>query len=192
MWFPGYDSALGFDAPVTDLNTLANNLAATIESLILRRDGVQRIVFLAHSYGGLVVKRALVMNARKSNPTFASITSAVLFFGTPHTGSGLAASVGTLLSSLRPLGCDVSLLAGLIVNSRESRTLYDDFLQLLTQRAQDTTLGRLGVVNFFELRKTPILRINGWTLIKGMVSVDIWTQDGTHQYIELTFHVDRL
>lgn len=69
--------------------TLASR-AAEISSA-LERSGVGRngrkIVFITHSYGGLLVKQALLMNS-----SLLRQTRGVVFFGVPHFGSPVAGS----------------------------------------------------------------------------------------------------
>jgi hypothetical protein len=62
------------------------------------------IVFVAHSLGGLVVKQALIEAKKQEHydPAQYDIyecSSAIIFFGTPHRGSGLA-YWGTVLSAI--------------------------------------------------------------------------------------------
>lgn len=69
--------------------TLASR-AAEISSA-LDRSGVGRngrkVVFITHSYGGLLVKHALLMN-----PCLLEQTRGIVFFGVPHFGSPVAGS----------------------------------------------------------------------------------------------------
>ncbi|KAK4203401.1 putative WD40 domain-containing protein [Triangularia verruculosa] len=63
--------------------------------------GLKPIVFVAHSMGGLVVKKALMLG--KTHDQYSSMLSKVhgiMFFSTPHKGSSHASTLNSLLSVL--------------------------------------------------------------------------------------------
>ncbi|CAG9945507.1 unnamed protein product [Clonostachys rosea f. rosea IK726] len=65
-----------------NLLSLSNHLLSTLES---ERRGVagRPIVFIAHSLGGILVKKALDLS-RLSTASIRNVTKGVIFFGTPH------------------------------------------------------------------------------------------------------------
>lgn len=66
--------------------------------------GGRPIIFVAHSMGGLVVKKAYIVG--KHDPEFSSIIAqvySVLFLATPHRGSQYAKTLNKILSTL-PMG----------------------------------------------------------------------------------------
>ncbi|PVF97374.1 hypothetical protein CPB86DRAFT_815646 [Serendipita vermifera] len=90
--------------PAQNIFSLAETF---VEDLILERrtDPKRPIIFLAHSLGGIILKKALALcNAANSDQDKQCIkvsTYAVLFFGTPHSGANgieLAQWMGKLLS----------------------------------------------------------------------------------------------
>ncbi|PVF91848.1 hypothetical protein CPB86DRAFT_791743 [Serendipita vermifera] len=90
--------------PAQNIFCLAENF---VEDLILERrnDPKRPIIFLAHSLGGIILKKALALcNAANSDQDKQCIkvsTHAILFFGTPHSGANgveLAQWMGKLLS----------------------------------------------------------------------------------------------
>lgn len=105
----------GYDANVTSftdgaskdkIHNHAENLVAALSANRRIRNAKERpIIFVAHSLGGLVVKRALIYSGGvKGNYTehLRSIyvsTFGILFMGTPHRGSDLA-KWGALLESI--------------------------------------------------------------------------------------------
>ncbi|PVF97368.1 TPR-like protein [Serendipita vermifera] len=105
-----------------------------VEDLLrVRRSNPERpIIFLAHSLGGIILKKALTLcNIPEYNLERRQIkvsTCGVLFFGTPHSGAnevGLARLVGKLLSVY--MVTDDSMLDDLNHNSNELeniQTLY--------------------------------------------------------------------
>ncbi|CEJ56419.1 Putative LipA and NB-ARC domain protein [Penicillium brasilianum] len=81
------------DSIVSHAETLASNLAANRN---LRSCSDRPIIFVCHSLGGLVVKRALIYSRSLSNEKTEHLRSVyvstfgILFLGTPHNGSDVA------------------------------------------------------------------------------------------------------
>ncbi|KAI1743344.1 hypothetical protein F4680DRAFT_372991 [Xylaria scruposa] len=82
----GYNANVAFRTSVAGIQEEAENL---LNRLALRRRSAGRpIIFVCHSLGGLVVKRALV--TAKQTTRYINIKNAtygIAFFGTPHRGS---------------------------------------------------------------------------------------------------------
>ncbi|PVH68527.1 hypothetical protein DL98DRAFT_542347 [Cadophora sp. DSE1049] len=84
-----------------------------------RRDcGHRPIIFIAHSLGGLLVKDAIIESRKYSPETTERVAfqrcHAIMFFGTPHLGSG-AAHWGVLLSNIvEALGVGFSTYKGVL------------------------------------------------------------------------------
>ena len=157
----------GYDADVTSftdgvskdkIHNHAEHLVAELSANRRVRKATERpIIFVAHSLGGLVVKRALTYSEGiRGNHTlhlrsiFVS-TYGILFLGTPHKGSDIA-KWGSLLESI----CRGVMPSGVVdsnpnlVNpmNRENETLQNidrDFIQLMS---------RLYVYFFHEGKKT--------------------------------------
>ncbi|KAI0546158.1 WD40 repeat-like protein [Xylaria curta] len=80
-------------------------LADIKHSDAFKRNGDTPIVFVAHSMGGLVIKKAYLLATR--NETYKDISSRIhsmYFLGTPHRGSDSAAYLKTYLSLPLPTG----------------------------------------------------------------------------------------
>ncbi|KAK2736912.1 hypothetical protein FQN57_000515 [Myotisia sp. PD_48] len=102
------------------------------------------IIFICHSLGGLIVKRAIAYAASRVGDKLTNIhsiftcTFGILFFGTPHLGSDRAQLAGSLqkLASLAFLKQVVDFESGLLkALEAESETLQninDQFAPLLT------------------------------------------------------------
>lgn len=97
------------------------------------------IIFICHSLGGLVVKQSLITAATyksyNRHPTLGEIfsrTCGVVFFGTPHRGSGKA-TLGELVGA-------VAKLSFRQPNSQLLQTLKPDSGILENQRDQFTTI----------------------------------------------------
>ena len=95
----GYNANVAFETSIAGVKEHAVNLLNRIAS---KREDVEErpIVFVAHSLGGIVVKRALV--EAKLDDSYRSIreaTHGIAFFGTPHQG-GNSAKLGDIAASI--------------------------------------------------------------------------------------------
>jgi len=95
----GYNANVAFETSTAGVREQAMNLLNRIASK--REDAEDRpIVFVAHSLGGIVVKRVLV--EAKLDESYKSIREAtygIAFFGTPHQG-GNHAKLGNIATSI--------------------------------------------------------------------------------------------
>lgn len=99
------------------------------------------ILFVAHSLGGLVVKKALsdaenYSDASKHLKAVATSTKGVIFLGTPHAGSELATLPGTASRCLRGVNVNQDLLRTLTKNSETLGETTIAFGQLLERRKE--------------------------------------------------------
>ena len=126
-------------------NHAENLVAALSANRRMRKANERPIIFVAHSLGGLVVKRALIYSEGiRGNHTqhlrsiFVS-TYGILFLGTPHRGSDIA-KWGSMLESI----CRGVMPSGIVdsnpnlVNAlkRENETLQTidrDFIQMMSR-----------------------------------------------------------
>jgi protein SERAC1 len=114
--------------------------------IALHRSGVgqegRKVVFVTHSYGGLLVKEVLTQD-----PALWSVTKGILFLGVPHFGSPIA---GTLAGSSR------------VVLSSAVRELYPDesgalarlneaFCAAVASRSDEVTIMSFGEGELLEL-----------------------------------------
>ena len=95
----GYNANVAFETSIAGVQDQAVNLLNRVDSK--RQDVEERpIIFVAHSLGGIVVKRALVV--AKLDDSYKSIredTYGIAFFGTPHQGSNFA-KLGDIAASI--------------------------------------------------------------------------------------------
>ncbi|MCJ1384068.1 hypothetical protein MMC17_007184 [Xylographa soralifera] len=107
--------SFGYDADAVNLRHRVSNETVShhADSLLLKLERerrpnarrMRRIVFVAHSLGGLVVEKALCLSQHKAEPhlrRIAESTMGMMFFGTPHLGADLAvwAKAGIELANL--------------------------------------------------------------------------------------------
>jgi len=89
------------------------------------------IVFIGHSFGGLLIKQALLTASEKDSPyrNISVRTVGVVFLGVPHRGSNkLLHSVGWALASLSKMVGSRTDLLNLAKGSPELDRLHDRFL----------------------------------------------------------------
>lgn len=82
--------------------SLVDRATNVLDQLSLDEIGMRPIIFICHSYGGLLVKQMLKNASDSSNSEFRRIatnTRGILFFSTPHSGS----SVATWANYFRPI-----------------------------------------------------------------------------------------
>jgi triacylglycerol esterase/lipase EstA (alpha/beta hydrolase family) len=142
----GYNSSAVFGASAAGVNGAAENLLNYLR-IERKQDQKRPIVWVAHSLGGIVVKKAIV-NAYVSGSHYKSIhdtTRGVIFFGTPHQG-GRGATFGDHLAKIcRVVSGDVrnNIMEALRKDSMFASDINRDFAR--RARALD-----LRVLNFIE------------------------------------------
>lgn len=108
--------------------------------------GQQPIIFVAHSMGGLVVKKAYVL--AKHDSQYAQIMSrihGIMFLATPHRGAHYAKILNNILSTA-PLGAPPKgYVEDLNIHSRSLQDINEQFR---------TSCSDLSLVSFFETLKT--------------------------------------
>jgi hypothetical protein len=96
----GYNSAIGFSGSKMSIKDFARDL---LNRLVAARceDSKRPLIFVCHSLGGIVVKKALAL-AHEEDGQYGDVLSAcagIIFMGTPHRGSD-AASWAEMLASI--------------------------------------------------------------------------------------------
>lgn len=138
----GYDSHVShFCKDAVNQVTISQHGRTLLERLIdERQDCLERpLIFVAHSLGGLLVKDAIIESRKHSPQTVARMVfqrcHAIMFFGTPHLGSGLA-DWGVLLSNIvEALGVGFSTYKGVLrqlaPDSEKLESLTREFNEIL-------------------------------------------------------------
>ncbi|KFH43834.1 Protein SERAC1-like protein [Hapsidospora chrysogenum ATCC 11550] len=153
----GYDASVVRKSAAISTNRLidhAGNLLTDLTNDRQRCNAVSRpLMFVAHSMGGLVCKKALLLSRNHPEPHLRGIFDSlegILFMGSPHKGSWIAdwanipvSALGALKSTNKPLlealGTDNQFLEG----------IQHDFLSML--REQQSQLDRkIQIACFFE------------------------------------------
>jgi hypothetical protein len=108
--------------------------------------GSRRIIFVTHSMGGLVVKKAYVLG--KHDKRYSSIIAQVygiVFLATPHRGAGYAKILNNILSTC-PLGPPPKAYVAELHTS-------SSFLQDINEQFR-VHCEKLELASFFETKKT--------------------------------------
>jgi ankyrin repeat protein len=141
------------NAPVVNLHSLAQGLLDTIE--VATQEGIlgtkSRVIFVAHSHGGLVVKEALVSDSLDKD-FVSSRTDGVLFLGTPHQGSALSGFALVAAFGLGAWGSEKGLLASLAPGSDALWEMNKKFAAVLEKRQKDNQ-NPVIIRNFYEEKK---------------------------------------
>ncbi|RYN49977.1 hypothetical protein AA0118_g11220 [Alternaria tenuissima] len=143
----GYNAAVTAFLGKTSSDRIMQHAQTLIAELVADReleDAVQRpIIFLCHSLGGIIAKRALAYSASRTSKSVQHLhsifvsTYGILFLGTPHNGSSKAglASVGSrMISAFAPsrvLDTDSQLADALCQGSEVLQNVTDMFAPLM-------------------------------------------------------------
>ncbi|KAI3391627.1 hypothetical protein diail_7028 [Diaporthe ilicicola] len=149
----GYDSVLLFGRSTSDVGTFAEQL---LESLLSRRMNIAEsrpIIFICHSLGGIVVKKAIIRAHEKYRyHNLLRSVHGIMFFGTPHRGSSLA-NWSTVLSNVANFAS-----LGSKTNWKLSQNLQTESGQL--QEISKSFVDRaksLQIISFYETDKMEYL-----------------------------------
>jgi Putative serine esterase (DUF676) len=151
-----YDSRYLMNAPKENLRSIASRLVLGIHELRSREKNTQNrpIIFVGHSFGGIVIEEALLYAYReiKNNLKYITLnTCGILFLGTPHRGSK-ASSWGKMLAkgaSVLGFGSEIRLLQTLERSSERLDLLLTDFSAMAREL-------RLEIVCFYEVLETQL------------------------------------
>ncbi|KAI0506067.1 hypothetical protein F5B22DRAFT_651114 [Xylaria bambusicola] len=150
----GYDADVAtFFGPVGQ-NTLQGHASNLVNALGNDNSGTnsipRKIIFVAHSLGGLVVKRALALSEASADIHLRRMerdTIGVVFLGTPHRGADVASFTTAIINIVRSAGIRANSKI-LDVFKRESQVLAsveDSFSNWLRK-----TSGRFALSCFYE------------------------------------------
>ena len=161
-------STFGYDADVVGLwnpvsqNRLRNHAENLLGSLVRMRERTNtealKIIFVAHSLGGLVVQSALGVSREHTEPPLRQLeacTAGICFLGTPHLGSDLAqwGKLGALLATtFRRANTDI--LKVLSPGSEMLAAIQERFFNILNRRLGEGS--KISITCFYEELAMPI------------------------------------
>jgi hypothetical protein len=124
------------------------------------RQHMRNIVFVAHSLGGLLVKRAIQVSQSHIDSSLRiveNLTCGIIFLGTPHQGSALAdmaSIIARIVSTLAENHATPTNLNVLRTNSEATRLVDDWFYKWLLQRFKSPS--RVHIASFHEQLATQL------------------------------------
>ncbi len=165
----GYDSTVAFSNSVGRIEDkaldLLNRLGAQRDENMDRRP----VIFICHSLGGIVVKKALILaHERSSDPGFRDIldnTKAIAFLGVPHKGSDSAWWANFAANALKAASIGFTTNNALVADLRKDSSALSTISKQFIERGRD-----LSIYTFYER-----LKLMG-TLVRILIDVT----KGTH------------
>ncbi|OQU97568.1 Ankyrin repeat-containing protein [Cladophialophora immunda] len=136
----GYDSAPTFSRSVTGIRDAANDLLQSLMSLT-KKWPAKPIIFICHSLGGIVVKQAMIM--AHEFDYFADVlraTRLIVFMGTPHRGSQIAATLAPL-ATFTNFWLDISYASAFAGSMRTDLIMKPPGCSSLVVEQQSAVLG---------------------------------------------------
>ncbi|KAJ9615502.1 hypothetical protein H2200_001577 [Cladophialophora chaetospira] len=110
--------------------------------------GTAPIIFVAHSMGGLVVKKAFILGQHDTHyKEIVGSTSAILFLSTPHRGTNLADLLNMILSACLFGFSSKDYVAELKANSPSIQEINEQFRNLAP---------RIKIASFYETKATKV------------------------------------
>jgi tetratricopeptide (TPR) repeat protein len=157
IWTFCYNSKWLGEAPIHHLDSLGIQLLTLIHQNRPESSHQKPIVFIAHSFGGIILEEALTSAAIADQyKHILNATTGIIFLGTPFRGSTSVEQASLIADAANVLGYDSSktLLSSLTPTSQRLAELLSDFTK--TAIAEN-----LRIVCFFEQVKTVIVRNMG-------------------------------
>lgn len=158
----GYDTRLAKSCNFQTLRAIASSFRASLKNVTSNMSQRRPLIFIAHSLGGLVLKRALVQMAYSKDEDDAfhvKATSDILFFGVPNQGMDTTSLYPMVQGHL-----NLAFLATLDKNNDHLEDLVAEFIKVFG--SSDTR-----IVSFYETQTSP-------TAIEGPSGN--WTMSGKH------------
>ncbi|ORY15267.1 hypothetical protein BCR34DRAFT_585166 [Clohesyomyces aquaticus] len=147
----GYDANI-VNAAQDDISGYAKDLLGDLSRHREDLRAERKIIFVAHSLGGLVTKKALALSGESRFPHLRAIeihTTGIVFLGTPHHGADLA-KWGSFLSNIANLAKPVNkdVIKALRRQSETLAGVQDAFHNLVERRKDEGSKVRL--ICFYE------------------------------------------
>ncbi|KAA6409764.1 MAG: kinesin light chain 1 [Lasallia pustulata] len=147
----GYDSTVAFSKSVAKIEDKALELLNQLSAKRSAAGGGTSvpIVFVCHSLGGIVVKKALILaHERSSDPDYKDVldnTKAVAFLGVPHKGSDSAWWAAFAANALKGASIGTSTNTALVADLKKDSTTLTNISKQFVDRARD-----LIIYTFYE------------------------------------------
>ena len=152
----GYDSTIAFSNSVAKIDDIALYLLNRLSGMRKRSatdDCTPKpIVFICHSLGGIVLKKALILaNDRSSDKRYRDVldnTKAVAFLGLPHKGSKSAWWASFAADALNSASLGTSTNTAIVKDLKMDSSTLTNISRQFVDRAKD-----LIIYSFYETQK---------------------------------------
>lgn len=150
----GYNSSVAFSSSVSGIDDFARDLLLRLEleRSAASEDRPPPIVFVCHSLGGIVVKKALIIAHEESPNHYEDIlenVKGIAFLGVPHRGASIARLGDFFAKVLKAATLGKTTNSSLTSDLRQSSKTLKDISAQAVHR-----LNHLQVLSFFEREKT--------------------------------------
>ncbi|KIW25442.1 uncharacterized protein PV07_08615 [Cladophialophora immunda] len=153
------------NAPVKTAQEIGDKLLEQLAEA--RKDNLRiPIIFVCHSFGGIIVKKALC-RAGGDSEEILSNTHGIIFLGTPHQGSSASVAGAILATITAVLGSE----NGLLLSLRNHRDELSDLEKLFADRMREKEQLRekTQIFSFYETMPTTLM---GWLYLGLVVTRD--------------------
>lgn len=148
----GYDSTIAFSNSVARIEDKALDLLNRLGAQRDERTDKRPVVFICHSLGGIVVKKALILaHERSSDPIFKDVlmnTKAIAFLGVPHRGSDSAWWAHFAAYALKGASIGLTTNNALVADLRKDSSALSTISKQFIDRGRD-----LHIYTFYERLK---------------------------------------
>ncbi|KAL3296768.1 Kinesin light chain [Colletotrichum asianum] len=153
----GYDASVADWRSVVSVNRVGNHAQNLLSALAnFREDGdtnERPLIFVCHSLGGIVCEDALVSSLQRPEKHLKAIlaaTKGIIFMGTPHHGSGLAAWAEKLSMSIGLLKQTNTDIVRVLRSDSETLARIQDSFHTMIQSRNREGQGRIEITCFYE------------------------------------------
>ncbi|KAI1126623.1 hypothetical protein F5Y10DRAFT_209678 [Nemania abortiva] len=140
----------------------AEMILKDIES-VRKGDKHRPIIFIAHSFGGLLLKQTLILAQLRSSPV-AIMTRGILFLGVPHSGTRTAFSASLLSCTAYWRGSSTALLEYMAPGSGHLMSLERKFYDIYAH-AYSASTSPPYICDFLEMRSEMFGRLALWPTV---------------------------
>ncbi|PSN58817.1 hypothetical protein BS50DRAFT_580442 [Corynespora cassiicola Philippines] len=133
---------------------LASHADAMLNDIKRINKGSRPIIFIAHSFGGILLKKALVIaaNGSREYQRVANKTNGILFLGVPHHGTKASFIASILSCTAYWRGSSTVLLETISEGNPDLLILDKDFRDIYVHPSSASGFGLPYIRNFIEMK----------------------------------------
>ncbi|KAI9889407.1 MAG: hypothetical protein M1814_005343 [Vezdaea aestivalis] len=173
-----------------DLRDIALKLLTELIDVRQTQEEIDRpIVFICHSLGGIVAKKALLIKSTNECSRVQSAVYGIIFLATPHTGSSVATVgkiIANIISACSPMFPAKALISKLKPNSQALYEVTQDFI-ILTPKLKLVSLYEMEMTGPIFLRRLIVDRQSALLNLPNEVSIG---QNADHRGIARFYSQD--